>query len=66
MRLPEMIEIFTQFFWIKEVEINGRAESEYLAEVHRNLPADSPYKRWPSQLLSDIGGRVWLVRKACC
>ena len=63
MRMPEMIDLFTPYFWLWEIEINSLAPLDYVTEIRRRLPADSPYRAWPPQLLQTTGGRVWFVRK---
>jgi SAM-dependent methyltransferase len=62
-RLPEVIELFTKQFWLFDVEINERAEPTYLVETHSRLPADSPYRSWPSDALEPTGACLWLFRK---
>jgi SAM-dependent methyltransferase len=64
LRMPEMIEIFSRFFWLWDIEANMRAPMDYVAEIRKNLPPTSPYRDWPAQLLCETSGRLWLVRKS--
>ncbi len=62
-RLPELLDAFSRYFWIWKVNVNGSASRDYVASVAEGLPADSPYAKWPREMLRDIGAHVWLVRK---
>jgi SAM-dependent methyltransferase len=62
-RMPEMIEQFTRYFWVWETEINAVSPLEYANEILHRLPAASRYKNWAPQVLSAVGGRLWLLRK---
>jgi 2-polyprenyl-3-methyl-5-hydroxy-6-metoxy-1,4-benzoquinol methylase len=63
MRMPEMVSLFAQYFWVWQIEINSTVSIEYASAIRRQLPPDSPYRAWPPQLLLPTGGRLWLVRK---
>lgn len=63
LRMPEIIEEFSKYFWVWKTEINALAEKGYVEEVINNLPENSPYKTWPPPLLSVVGGRIWFSRK---
>ena len=62
-RMPEMIEQFSKHFWLWEVEPNIFANLDYVNEIITQLPHDSPYLSWPSQLLRAVSGCLWFVRK---
>jgi SAM-dependent methyltransferase len=59
-RMPELLDLFVRHFWIDEVEINGRADPDYVREIVRRLPLDSPYTGWPVASLVNLSGRLWL------
>ena len=63
MRMPEMIEVFSRYFWVWDIVTSARAEPDYTAEIRGRLPADSAYKYWPIEMLRETSGSVWLVRK---
>jgi SAM-dependent methyltransferase len=63
MRLPEMIESFTPYFWIWGMEANMLADPRYTAEIRDRLPESSPYKYWPIEMLRQTSGFIWLTRK---
>jgi SAM-dependent methyltransferase len=62
-RMPEMIELFTPYFWLWETEINTVSTLEYAQEIWKKLPPDSRYRSWRPQVLSAVSGRLWLMRK---
>jgi SAM-dependent methyltransferase len=62
-RMPEVIEIFTPYFWLWETEINTVTSLEYAQQIWQQLPPDSRYKTWRPQVLSAVSGRLWLMRK---
>ena len=63
MRIPELLEVMSEHFWIWYLENFARASEEYAQEICSRLPPDSPYRYWPPELLRDVGSRVWLVAK---
>jgi SAM-dependent methyltransferase len=63
MRMPEMIEIFSRYFWIWDIVTSARAERDYTAEICRRLPDDNAYKYWPIEMLRETSGCFWLARK---
>lgn len=63
MRMPEMIESFMPYFWIWDIETNMRAEAQYAADIRSQLPEGSPYKYWPTEMLRQTSGFIWLTRK---
>jgi SAM-dependent methyltransferase len=63
MRMPEMVEIFSRYFWIWDIVANAHAQPDYTDEIRSKLPDDSPYKYWPVQMLRETSGFFWLVRK---
>lgn len=63
MRLPEMIESFTPWFWVWGIETNLQADMKYTGEIRSRLPEDSPYKYWPTAMLRQTSALIWLTRK---
>lgn len=62
-RMPDFIDAFAGDFWIWTIERNGVGDDDYVRAIQDQLPADSPYRGWPRELMRFISGRVWLVRK---
>jgi len=63
MRMPEMIEIFSRYFWVWDIVTSARAEPAYTAELRGKLSSESPYNYWPVEMLRETSGCFWLVRK---
>lgn len=63
MRMPELIEQFTRYFWVWDVRISCAAEHRYVDEIRQRLPPESPYRRWPTEALRQTSGCIWLARK---
>src|SRR5579859_3313039 len=63
-RMPEMLEEFSKYFWLWTTECSTLADPGYMAELMAKLPGNNPYKSWPVQILRILGARLWFVRKA--
>lgn len=61
LRLAEIAERFTPYFWIDEIEPNAFAEFDYLDRIMPHLRGR--YAAFPRQTLRITGGRIWLSRK---
>lgn len=63
LRMPELAEMFAEYFWLWKIEMNTLAPVNYAEEIRQRLTSTSPYKQWPVQLLREVGGRLYAVRK---
>jgi len=63
MRMPELIEQFTRYFWIWDISLSASADHQHVEEIRKGLPADSPYRSWSSEVLRQTSARIWLARK---